>query len=285
MKTNILNALKVSTLAIVLSFGLSYALAWTAPSTTPPTGNISAPINTSDTAQVKNGDFTARFLSANSVTFPDGTTQTTAGGNFAAVNQYTSATTLTIANDGGRLVELGGGGTYNLTLPLSSPGSMGKRISFVAYGGGPFYLVPQGIDCLWLTTGCVGSVKIASPGYVAVTSNGAGAWIVDSGTPLDGSIGIGQTWQNMTAYRTPGTTYANSPEYTNSTGKPIQISVIFRSDAGANNGYIYVDGLEVWHFNSGNYVGNMPATIIIPSGSKYRVSTTAPLIRSWNELR
>lgn len=187
MKTNILNALKVSTLAIVLSFGLSYALAWTAPSTTPPTGNVSAPINTSATAQVKDGDFTARFLSANSITFPDGTTQTTAGGNFAAANQYTSATTLTIANDGGRLIELGGGGSYTHTLPLVSSGSGGTRISFVAYGGGPFYIAPQGSNCLWLTTGCVGSVTIPSPGHAAVTSNGVNAWIVDSGTPLDGT--------------------------------------------------------------------------------------------------
>lgn len=82
MKTNIttslLNALKVSVLAVVLSLGFSYALAWTAPATIPPTGNVSAPINTSATTQVKAGDFTARFLSANSITFPDSTTQTTA---------------------------------------------------------------------------------------------------------------------------------------------------------------------------------------------------------------
>ncbi len=62
MKTNIttklLNALKVSSLALILSFGVSYALAWTAPSLPPPTGNVSAPLNTGNTAQTRTGPIT-----------------------------------------------------------------------------------------------------------------------------------------------------------------------------------------------------------------------------------
>lgn len=58
MKNNIINALKVSVLAVVISFGLSYALAWTAPTAIPPGGNVSAPINTSGTAQTKTGALT-----------------------------------------------------------------------------------------------------------------------------------------------------------------------------------------------------------------------------------
>ena len=52
---NIFQSVKIIVLAVVLSLGLSYALAWTAPTATPPTGNVSAPINTSDTEQTKNG--------------------------------------------------------------------------------------------------------------------------------------------------------------------------------------------------------------------------------------
>jgi len=58
MSNNIINAMKVSVLAVVISFGLSYALAWTAPTATPPAGNVSAPINTSATAQTKAGGLT-----------------------------------------------------------------------------------------------------------------------------------------------------------------------------------------------------------------------------------
>lgn len=58
MTKQIFSIFKVSALAVVLSFGLSYALAWTAPTATPPSGNVSAPINTSATAQTKEGGLT-----------------------------------------------------------------------------------------------------------------------------------------------------------------------------------------------------------------------------------
>lgn len=45
-------------LAIALSFGLSFVYAWTAPTATPPNGNVSAPLNTSATAQTKTGNLT-----------------------------------------------------------------------------------------------------------------------------------------------------------------------------------------------------------------------------------
>ena len=62
MNINILNIAKVSLLAIVLSFGLSYVYAWTAPTATPPTGNVSAPLNTSGTTQTKIGGLTLGAL-------------------------------------------------------------------------------------------------------------------------------------------------------------------------------------------------------------------------------
>ncbi len=62
MRHNIISALKITTLALVLSFGLSYVYAWTAPTVPPPNGNVSAPINTSATAQTKAGDFTVGGL-------------------------------------------------------------------------------------------------------------------------------------------------------------------------------------------------------------------------------
>ena len=43
---SIFQTLKILTLALALSFGLSYELAWTPPSAPPPGGNIAAPVNT-----------------------------------------------------------------------------------------------------------------------------------------------------------------------------------------------------------------------------------------------
>lgn len=68
MHTKITSALKISSLALVLSFGLSYVYAWTAPTVNPPAGNVSAPINTSITAQTKLGDISAWNLVSNSLT-------------------------------------------------------------------------------------------------------------------------------------------------------------------------------------------------------------------------
>ena len=58
MTKQILSAIKITTLALALSFGLSYVYAWTAPDTTPPGGNVLAPINTGSTAQTKAGGLT-----------------------------------------------------------------------------------------------------------------------------------------------------------------------------------------------------------------------------------
>lgn len=68
MTNKIFSALKVVTLAIALSFGLSYVYAWTAPSTTPPTGNVSAPINTGADLQSKGGGLTVKNFIADTVT-------------------------------------------------------------------------------------------------------------------------------------------------------------------------------------------------------------------------
>jgi len=63
---NITQPLKVVALALVLSVGISYVSAWTAPTVTPPNGNVAAPVNTGSTAQTKTGNITANYLFASS---------------------------------------------------------------------------------------------------------------------------------------------------------------------------------------------------------------------------
>ena len=51
------------------------------------------------------------------------------------------------------------------------------------------------------------------------------------------SLGVGQTWQNVTSSRALGTTY------TNSTGKPIQVSVTVElGGVGTSNTHLFVNG-------------------------------------------
>ena len=104
------------------------------------------------------------------------------------------------------------------------------------------------------------------------------------------SIGIGQTWQEVTSERHTGVTY------TNTTGRPIFISVYMNSNAqgGSSAVEIFVDGKLI----SGQYAGRMSgitvflsACAIVPFGSTYSVKTARTLDGSyqdasiWMELR
>jgi hypothetical protein len=58
MQSNLLQNVARATLFVALfATGVGPAVAWTGPSTAPPNGNTSAPINVSATAQTKNGSF------------------------------------------------------------------------------------------------------------------------------------------------------------------------------------------------------------------------------------
>ena len=56
---SITKSLKVIALALILSVGISYVSAWTAPTVTPPNGNVSAPLNVGGTDQTKLGSISA----------------------------------------------------------------------------------------------------------------------------------------------------------------------------------------------------------------------------------
>jgi len=81
------------------------------------------------------------------------------------------------------------------------------------------------------------------------------------------AVGSYQTWQNLTASRAAAT------NYTNSTGKPIQVAVRSGTAAPA----ITVDGVAM---DAGS--GTLH-TVVVPSGSVYNL-TTGTLV-SWYELR
>ena len=104
------------------------------------------------------------------------------------------------------------------------------------------------------------------------------------------SIGVGQTWQEVTSERHTGVTY------TNTTGRPIFISVYMNSNAqgGSSAIEIFVDD----KFIGGQYAGRMSglttflsACAIVPFGSTYSAKTTRALDGSyqdasrWLELR
>lgn len=102
---------------------------------------------------------------------------------------------------------------------------------------------------------------------------------IDANVPAPAGLGIGQTWQDMSAYRSFGTTYVNT------TGNPIMINI---SSSGNNNvtNRVSIDSGPFISFaedrNGGNFV-TARGNIVIPAGSNYEVFGGS--FQDWWELR
>ena len=96
----------------------------------------------------------------------------------------------------------------------------------------------------------------------------------------DQAFGIGQSWQDVTASRAKATTH------TNSTGKPIQVSVVVRDTSSVDDLYFFVNGVAVVKMPdlAGASPGFQQITITVPSTQTYRLET-ANLLHAWLELR
>ena len=64
-------------------------------------------------------------------------------------------------------------------------------------------------------------------------------------------LGVGQTWQDLSGSRSTGVTY------TNTTGKPIMVSLSMLYSAAGANLQTFVDGVFI-SYTSGLSVGNEP---------------------------
>jgi len=126
-----------------------------------------------------------------------------------------------------------------------------------------------------------GGVTPGTSGNV-LTSDGTN-WISSTGP-----IGVGQTWTDVTASRAYGTTY------TNSTGKPIAVSVSGTASGGGNGSFVqiaYVNGNEIASQTS--YAANAgyrhSVFFIVPNGATYSVTGTGGILSTtlylWSELR
>lgn len=109
-----------------------------------------------------------------------------------------------------------------------------------------------------------------------------------SGTTLNatgGGIGIGQTRQDMTASRAVDATPGGANVYTNSTGKPIVLSITGTLSSGYGLS-LYVAGLLMQQ--SGNQTvtaGSWGFEATILNGETYELVSTSYTITKWYEIR
>ena len=104
---------------------------------------------------------------------------------------------------------------------------------------------------------------------------------ITAGAPVTPSVGVGQTWQNVTASR------AQNVTYTNSTGKPIVVVVSVYQTGNVNVIiWLTVDGVVVGRDASHEASGTLGAciTAIVPNGSTYIASNQSGTL-TWTELR
>jgi hypothetical protein len=160
-----------------------------------------------------------------------------------------------------------------------------------------------------LTTGVTGTLPVANGGTGVTTSTGSGNTVLSTsptlvtpalGTPsavvltnatgtansLNAGIGVNQTWTDVTSSRAYGTTY------TNSTGKPISVSV--SGTASGNGSFVhiaYVNSNEIAYQTT--YAANAgyrhSVFFIVPNSATYSVTgiggISATTLYLWSELR
>jgi hypothetical protein len=127
-------------------------------------------------------------------------------------------------------------------------------------------------------TSAITSVSPGTSGNV-LTSNGT-TWT----SATLSVIGVGQTWQNVLGSRSLNTSY------TNSTGKPIMVSVFYTSSSTNNNLTAVVGGVTVagmvFSLAAGSLATGDSFSFIVPAGTSYQINTSAaPIINNWAELR
>lgn len=108
-------------------------------------------------------------------------------------------------------------------------------------------------------------------------------WNSTAASAIAVGLGVGQTWTDVTSSRTAGTTY------TNSTGKPIVVSVLGNQQTAAVlTASIAVNGSVVNSLQLGatanGIAGKPSATAIVPPGATYLVTLSGG-ISAWWELR
>jgi hypothetical protein len=111
-------------------------------------------------------------------------------------------------------------------------------------------------------TGVVSGLKVAA-------GSGAGQAV-----NYDQVIGVGQTWQDVTASRAVGVTY------TNTTGKPIV--VVFEGSSSTSGRKIYLNGVAVVSISAANI--NQSYVLIVPNGYTYKRDDFTTYVSTW-ELR
>ena len=163
--------------------------------------------------------------------------------------------------------------TTNKTLRVHDGTTAGgTRLATLTGGLVPVAQLPSA------TTSTQGAVKLNN---TLTSTSTTEALTAQQGHVLsDRDFGFGQSWVDVTSVRAINTTY------TNTTGKPVQVSVITRDTGYVHNLNFFVNVDDVISIPdlAGSGAGFLQLTITVPPTHTYRLET-ANLLHSWWELR
>jgi hypothetical protein len=215
----------------------------------------------------------------------------TVGGNLAVTGTtvHTGATTFTGAVVMSTALPVASGGTG-----ASTAGNARTNLSAAASGANSDITSITGLTtALTVAQGGTGAVTHTSKGVLigngasavtTVSPSTSGNVLTSDGTSWTSAavsgIGVGQTWQDVTSSRAFSTTY------TNSTGKPIMVSVnSYNGEGGPSSGSgLTVGGILVGNaYQPGIANGFAQLSAIVPNGTTY--SCTGTTLGTWLELR
>lgn len=119
-----------------------------------------------------------------------------------------------------------------------------------------------------------GNLVAPSTSGNVLKSNGT-TWV----SAANPSLGVGQTWQNVTGSRTANTTY------TNNTGAPIFVSIQVKTSATTTDFNFFINDIQIQAFdNAATNNFDVVCYCIVPAGDTYKI-TVGNSISAWWELR
>lgn len=183
----------------------------------------------------------------------------TAGQTSFSVPSYTVGY-IDVYRNGVRLTSADYTASTGTTVVLSAACTVGDSVVTES-----FY-VSSVLNAIPATAGAVNSTYLGA-GSVGTTQLAAAAVVQASMDTSVIPLGVGQTWQDVSASRAVGTTY------TNTTGRPIFVNYVSTSAVTVT---IMIGGVSIASMYS-------PTTFIVPGGATY--SITSGTLQKWAELR
>lgn len=232
---------------------------------------------------VQSGATARNSLGLGSMSTQNSDSVTISGGNISGITDLAIEDGGTGASDAAGARTNLGLGTLATANTINNSNWSGSVLS-IANGGTGANSATGARTNLGLGTVAIESVVPASKGGTGLASPGASGNVLTSdGTTWQSQafpqgIGEGQTWQTVSR--------SKNVTYTNTTGRPIMVSVSVAAAAVYWNAYLFVNSVLVGYVGQANANGDVRViSTIVPAGATYVVTGTSFNINGWAELR